>query len=506
MSSQFSLVNALAAFNIKAESLNEVNSQQLVNDTRLVKPGDVFCAIIGHAVDGRDYIEKAIAAGAVAVIAECEQPQQHGSIQWQKMKTESVAVISFYQLNFHLFEFARAYYNSAQDKLSIVGITGTNGKTSTSHLVAKLLQACQQTCAIIGTTGAGQLHNLTPLENTTPSATMLHSFFDSFASQSINNVAMEVSSHALSQRRINANLIDIAVFTNLSRDHLDYHQTMSNYAEAKLQLFKGNTKQIAIVNADDDYGKKWLTDGTIDKNAIAFGRNFSCDEYRYYVKASNIKHSHNGVSFSLNTHQGETVVQSQLMGDFNIDNLLAAIAVLLAKNISLTDITKAMAKVTPIIGRMESFSAPDKPTAIVDYAHTPDALANALIACKQHTDGEVWVVFGCGGNRDKGKRSLMGQAAENNADKIVVTNDNPRNEAPELIANDILSGCKYPARIKVLLDRALATKYALEHAKADDMVLFAGKGHEDYVMIGDKKISYNEREIIKQYYASEAVS
>ena len=504
MLNQLSLISTLAKFGIEAGAIKDIQTQQLVNDTRLVKQGDIFCAVIGGSVDGKKFINKAIEAGAVAVIAECEQQAQHGEINWQA--GSKVPVTSFYQLNFHLFELAKAYYQAPQDKLSIVGITGTNGKTSTSQIIAKLLEAYGQPCAVIGTTGAGKVDDLQPLENTTPSASLLHQLFAGFQSDNISNVAMEVSSHALAQRRITADLVDIAVFTNLSRDHLDYHQTMANYANAKFALFKGQTEQVAIINADDDYGKKWLASGEITEQVIAFGRDFLTAEFQCFVKANNIGHRRAGVKFTLSTHLGEIDIQSQLMGDFNIDNLLAAIAVLIAKDIPLAAIANAVTKVTPIIGRMESFSAPNKATTIVDYAHTPDALANAIIACKQHTKGEVWVVFGCGGDRDKGKRSLMGAAAENNADQIIVANDNPRTEAPEQIAKDILAGCKYPEKIKVLLDRAEATKYALEQAKADDMVLFAGKGHEDYVVIGIEKIPYNEREIIQQYYDSEAVS
>jgi UDP-N-acetylmuramoyl-L-alanyl-D-glutamate--2,6-diaminopimelate ligase len=225
-----------------------------------------------------------------------------------------------------------------------------------------------------------------------------------------------------------------------------------------------------------------------------------------YVAASDIALHHSGVAFKLLTHLGNVDIESKLIGEFNIDNLLAAIAVLLSQEIELSEISAAVKSVTPIIGRMESFSADDMPTSIVDYAHTPDALINALKACKEHCQGDVWVVFGCGGDRDKGKRSLMGQAAENNADHIVITNDNPRSEAPEAIVADILKGCKKPERASIILNRAKAVVSTIKQAKAQDIVLMAGKGHEDYVIVGNEKIAYNERAVVQQQYSNGAIS
>jgi UDP-N-acetylmuramoyl-L-alanyl-D-glutamate--2,6-diaminopimelate ligase len=297
-----------------------------------------------------------------------------------------------------------------------------------------------------------------------------------------------------------ADLLDIAVFTNLTRDHLDYHETMENYADAKYQIFSHNSAQVAIINGDDEQAKNWLTHWPNKQDVIVYGKAETISQYSAYLQATEIKTKASGVEFTLNTHLGQQKIESALIGDFNIENLLAAIAVLLSKNISLSDIALAVKLLTPIIGRMEAFNAPNKATAIVDYAHTPDALVSALHACRSHCHGELWVVFGCGGDRDKGKRPIMAQAAEDAADHVVFTTDNPRNEKAEDIIADMLAGCKNPEEITTLLDRESAILATLAKAKEDDIVLLAGKGHEEYITVGNEKIYYNEREFVKSIY------
>ncbi|REL36606.1 Mur ligase family protein [Thalassotalea euphylliae] len=513
-----SIAEALAQFDI---NITPLATAQLVNNSRQVNQGDVFCAVIGTASDGRNYIDQAIAAGASLVIAECQQAQQHGN----QLRRENVTIVQFYQLNQRLFELAASYYQYPQDKLSLIGITGTNGKTSTSQMIASLLNLCQQDAyqqtdkstesygqsdghsiaaqaAVIGTTGAGILPALTPIANTTPGATELNQILASFAEQSVTHVAMEVSSHALDQGRIAAEQLSVAVFTNLSRDHLDYHQTMADYAKAKFSIFAGTTSetsaQIAVVNGDDEYGQAWLAQ--LKQPSIAFGKSDAVTQHQRFVRAQDIELSPSGVSFIAVTEKTSAKVESKLLGEFNIDNLLAAIASLLALNISLDAIVANIPKLLPSQGRMEAFHHTDKPVAVVDYAHTPDALANALQACRHHCQGELWVVFGCGGDRDQGKRPQMGQAAEQFADHVVVTNDNPRSEAPELIANDILAGCQHVEKITVMLDRQQAVRSTLAHAKSNDIVLLAGKGHENTIEIAGQIIEYSERALVETLY------
>jgi len=502
--SQTKLVSVLSAFNLPIDITYLPSlSGNLVNDTRKLSEGDIFCAVIGHLQDGNDYISQAIQNGASLVIAECEFAEQHGEVSYLSKDAsaeQNIPQIYFYQLNKQLYSFAKSYYQNPQSNMAIIGITGTNGKTSTSQIIAKLFDHCQQKTAVIGTNGAGQVDALQPLENTTPAATQLHQLLAEFTADHIENVAMEISSHALEQGRVNAELLNIAVFTNLSRDHLDYHKTMANYAEAKYQIFSQNDKQIAIVNGEDQQVKTWLNNWPSEQTVIVYGRTKSITQNSAFVRAGDIKHHSQGVEFVLDTHLGKQAISSPLIGDFNIDNLLAAISVLLVQKISLIYIAEAIKSLTPTLGRMEVFSAENRATAIVDYAHTPDALTNALAACRQHCKGELWVVFGCGGDRDKGKRPLMAKAAELGADHLIITSDNPRNEQAEDIVNDMLVGCANPDEVIVVLDRELAVITGLTKAKANDMILFAGKGHEDYIIIGDEKVNYNERKFINSIY------
>ncbi|WDE11247.1 UDP-N-acetylmuramoyl-L-alanyl-D-glutamate--2,6-diaminopimelate ligase [Thalassomonas haliotis] len=495
----YAIDQALSLFDI---SLEPVVTGNLVNDSREIQPGDIFCAILGTHQDGRQHIEKAVLAGAKLVIAQCQHHLQHGNIIKRTFGDKSVNLVQFYQLDSRLYDLAKAYYREPQAQMTIVGITGTNGKTSTSQIIAKLLSAYRQDCAIIGTVGAGALDALTPIANTTPGPTQLHQLLAEFSGLGISDVAMEVSSHALTQNRVCPSLLDIAVFTNLSRDHLDYHETMENYAEAKFSIFTGEAGQIAILNGDDRWAGEKLADWPQAQPVIVFGRSEQVKSNRQYLYASNIRATGEGTSFTLDTHLGRFEINSPLMGDFNVDNLLAAIAVLVAKDLPLAQLRAAVETITPILGRMENISVPGKATAVVDYAHTPDALEKALLACRRHCQGQLWLVFGCGGDRDKGKRPQMGKIAEQLSDHVVITNDNPRFEAAELIVSDILAGCEKTEKMTVILDRTQAVLSALSRAKAGDMVLLAGKGHEDYIIIKDEKIEYNERELVLNYFAS----
>ena len=507
------IISALAAFSVKCPELLSLAglSGDLVNDSRLVATGDVFCAVIGHEQDGRSYIETAIEQGATLIIAECESETEHGEAYVSELDNHT-CVIKFYQLNQQLFELAKHYYQAPQDKLSMIGITGTNGKTSTSQLVATMLSDANKPSAVIGTNGAGRLSNLIPIANTTPAASELHQFLYNFSADGITHVAMEVSSHALCQKRVTAQLFNIAVFTNLTRDHLDYHGSMAEYALAKKQLFTGEKTQVAVLNYDDPQVQQWLKQWPAEQQVWLYGKSAELLTKQYYLSASQISHHSHGVSFQLATHLGDVQIDSSLLGDFNIDNLLAAIAVLLIEGITLGEISSLVKKIQPVAGRMEAFnqSGSQLPTAVVDYAHTPDALEKALLACQQHCAGNVYVVFGCGGDRDKGKRALMAQAAQNHADYIVITNDNPRSEDAQAIANDILAGfdsdkCQ---QVKVILDREKAVLSTLQTAKRGDIVLLAGKGHEDYIIMADgkggtRKVNYNERDLVANFYNQE---
>jgi UDP-N-acetylmuramoyl-L-alanyl-D-glutamate--2,6-diaminopimelate ligase len=512
------IVTCLTQFSINTpDSINLIGFYgDLHNDSRAIVEGDIFCAIIGHDQDGRQYNEKAITQGAKLVLTECESITEHGDVAFASSDSK-VAMVKFYQLNQHLFNLTKNYYQAPQDNMTVVGITGTNGKTTTSQLLAQMLSAYDEPCAVIGTNGSGPLDSLQPIENTTPGACELHQLFNHFNDEhsvhgKFSYVAMEVSSHALSQKRVQADLFDIAVFTNLSRDHLDYHGSMASYGEAKKQIFSADSNQVAVVNFDDEQAQKWLDSWPEQQSLWLYSREKTITTHKQFVMAKAIKHHGHGVSFTLVSHLGNTEIHSPLLGDFNIDNLLAAICVLLIQGIPLSELPNLVTQVNAIAGRMEATSAKNLATAVVDYAHTPDALEKALKACRQHCSGELYVVFGCGGDRDKGKRALMAQAAEQYADYLVVTNDNPRSEDAQLIANDIVAGFTNPdaEQITIILEREQAVLKTLNKAKLGDIVLLAGKGHEDYVIvakydeqgvvIGTQKLAYNERLVVKDFY------
>jgi len=528
-----SIFDVLTQFEISCPDSIDLTAYQgdLTNDSRNISrkssAGDIFCAIIGHAQDGRQYIDKAISNGAKLVLSECENATDHGGVNYAQVKNNQkgnnqVAVISFYQLNKNLFALASAYYQYPEKSMTMIGITGTNGKTSTSQLVGQLLTSCHKPCAIIGTNGAGMVDDLQPLENTTPSATDLVQLFSEFSHKKINeqkvsHLAMEVSSHALEQGRVTGAIFDIAIFTNLSRDHLDYHGTMANYAAAKRQLFINNDKQVAILNGDDVQARFWLESwpendsqaqhhlsqqNLSQQKLWLYGRSELVPNHPQFVSCNDIVHHGQGVDFTLKTHLGDIAIHSALLGDFNIDNLLAAITVMLVEGLSLTTVAEQVIKVKAIAGRMEAFNAKNNqaPTAVVDYAHTPDALEKALIACRQHCHGNLFVVFGCGGDRDKGKRPLMAHAAQKYADCLVITNDNPRTEAPMSIIEDILAGLNEPQQATVIENRKQAVLETLAKAQQGDVVLLAGKGHENYTIFGQEKIAYDERQIVKDFF------
>ena len=494
----------LASFGIEFSQSFEEKARHLVNDSRAIHSGDIFCAVIGTLQDGTKFTVKAINAGSELVLEETKSSEKHGEVKFLKSDDgRAVPVVSFFELNQQLFNLAKAFYQSPQEHCQMIGVTGTNGKTSTTQLIAQLSELIGTRSAVIGTNGAGCLGALKPIANTTPGATELHQLLTSFVAEDVKTVAMEVSSHALEQGRVKASMFDMAIFTNLSRDHLDYHGTMQAYGAAKKQLFTQSDSQWAILNANDDTAKSWLNTwfekGNASDKVWLYGQELTVNN-QFFLSAENVRFNKKGIEFTATSHLGRAEIQSPLLGAFNVDNLLAAMSVLLISGATLEQLANAISELKAIDGRMESFTDLDKPLAVVDYAHTPDALENALNASRLHCEGELWVVFGCGGNRDIGKRPQMGAIAERLADKLIVTNDNPRNESPEAIAKDILQGCQQPEKVTVMLARQQAVIAALTQAKKDDVVVLAGKGHEDYIEIADQKINYNEREVVASHY------
>ncbi len=454
-------------------------------DSRVAAAGDLFVAIAGHQVDGRRFIPQAIAQGVAAVIAEAEGEASDGEIR----EMHGVPVIYLAQLPQRLSALAGRFYQQPGERQKLIGITGTNGKTTTSQLLAQWAELMGETSAVMGTVGNGLVGQLVPAENTTGSAVDVQHTLDELASKGASLTAMEISSHGLVQHRVAALPFAAAVFTNLSRDHLDYHGDMQQYESAKWLLFSEHQVGVAILNADDEVGRRWLAN-LPDAVAVSMENNLQLGCHGRWLRATEVNYHDNGAHIRFRSSWGDGELDSRLMGAFNVSNVLLALATLLALGYALDDLLRVAAKLQPVTGRMEVFTAPGKPTVVVDYAHTPDALEKAPAAARLHCKGKLWCLFGCGGDRDKGKRPLMGAIAEQFADVVVITDDNPRSEDPAAIVQDILSGLLDPGRARVVAGRAQAVTSTIMQAQPDDIVLVAGKGHEDYQIIGHQRLDY----------------
>ncbi|MCP3906653.1 MAG: UDP-N-acetylmuramoyl-L-alanyl-D-glutamate--2,6-diaminopimelate ligase [Oceanicoccus sp.] len=454
-------------------------------DSRQVSAGDVFLACAGFAVDGRDYIDQAIAAGAVAVLAEQND-------QWANYSERNgVPVLVVENLSQKISGIAGQFFDHPSKQLPVLAVTGTNGKTSCTQLLMQLLNAMNKSCAVIGTLGTGADGAMEAGINTTPSAVAIQKLLATWLAQGISTVAMEVSSHGLEQGRVQALQFELALFTNLSRDHLDYHGSMQAYAEAKARLFKQPGLKRAVINIDDSFSGTLLNIIADDVEVIRYSVDAAKDAAkRIDVWVENISYHPDGVSAQFHSPWGEFELHSPLLGDFNLSNVVAAVSGLGAQGYPVATVIESLKALGTIAGRMEKISATADINVVVDYAHTPDALEKALVAIRQHSDGDVWCVFGCGGDRDQGKRPQMGEMVQRYADHIVVTSDNPRHEQASDIINEILGGIDCPSLVEE--DRAIAIEFAISNAKAGDCVLIAGKGHEDYQQVGDLRIPFSD--------------
>ncbi|SRR5579883_333594 len=455
-------------------------------DSRQVKPGDLFFACKGTQLDGRQFINDAIKNGAHAVLADVDTQSTHVQTEHQ------VPILPVDHLAERIGDIAEKFYGNPAKKLKIIGVTGTNGKTSCTYFLGQALAQCNIPCGIIGTLGNGIYGEIKPGNLTTPDPIVLHGLFNEFVKKKIKMVAMEVSSHSLDQGRTNGIEFDIGIFTNLTRDHLDYHGTMEAYAAAKRKLFDPAVSKNAVINIDDEYGRE-LVKTLNRKNIFTYSISQHCDVY-----AEQIQVSLAGIHAHVVTPWGRGDLHVPLIGKFNLSNVLAVLTTLCLSDISFTHALTALTHLMPVPGRLQTFGGNTKPLVAVDYAHSPDSLEKVLIALRQHCKGKLFCVFGCGGDRDRGKRPLMAKIAEQYADRIWVTNDNPRTEDPDKIVADIMVGFKDPKKVTVQTDRSRAIQDSIHHAKGGDCVLIAGKGAETYQIIGDKKIPFSDVEEVKK--------
>ncbi len=458
-------------------------------DSRAITSGEWFVALAGQHGHGLSHAAQALAQGAGGVIH--ETPAAPALLE----TLPGGRLIGVPQLRSHLGTIADRAWRSPSKALAVVGVTGTNGKTSTVHLLAQALAGAGIDVASIGTLGTGRPGALVDTGYTTPDVLTVHAELRRFADAGISHVAMEVSSHALDQGRVDQVAYAIAVFTNLTRDHLDYHGDMAGYGAAKARLFAWPGLGHAVVNTDDAFGRELATrlpDGVV---RLRYGLQ-TIDDITPEITASDVVTGADGLRFTLRIGADSIAVTTRLLGSFNVSNLLAVAGCLHALNWSLGDIATALARLGSVPGRMNRYGGGDKPLVVVDYAHTPDALEQALRGLREHEHARLHCVFGCGGERDTGKRPQMAAAAQALADRIIVTDDNPRHENGDDIVDDILAGLDDDglARTTVERDRARAIAIAVAMAGADDIVLVAGKGHEPYQDIAGVKRPFDDGE------------
>lgn len=477
---------------LDAEMLRDLPLGRMLTDSRAVQPGDTFVAYPGEKTDGRRFIAQAIKQGAKAVI--WEAADFDWEVDWK------VVNIPVTDLRHKAGWIADVVYGRPTEQLWMVGVTGTNGKTSTSHWIAAGLNEAARKCALLGTLGNGFAGALQASANTTPDAIRVHGLLTEYLTQGAQAAVMEVSSHALAQGRVNGVRFDVALLTNLSRDHLDYHGDMESYAAAKGRLFDWQTLRFAVINLDDAFGAELvlqLRDKDVEIIAYGLSPNALHLAERHGIRmvyGNVLEMNGQGMRLEIRSSWGATELSSGLVGRFNAANLMGALAVLLVSGIELHPATQSLGRVQPVAGRMQKISGLGEPVVIVDYAHTPDALEKVLLALRetcQGSAGEITCVFGCGGDRDRGKRAMMGRVAERYADRCIITSDNPRSEDPMNIISEVLSGMG-ENRHEVIVERAEAIERAIKFARAGDIVLIAGKGHEDYQEIQGVKQPFSD--------------
>ena len=469
---------------------NDSRVADLTLNSREARPGSLFFALPGRTAHGLEFAAEAAARGASVILwepsAEVPPPRLPAGVF-------GAAVPALKSL---VGRIADRFFNWPSAQLRITGITGTNGKTTCAYLLAQCLERLGSKAGYIGTVGSGRIGALEPPTLTTPDVVSLHRQLAQLRAAGVRDVAMEVSSQALDQDRIAAVRLRCAAFTNLSRDHLDYHETMEAYGAAKARLFDAADLQHVVLNVADAFGRTWALNlsGRVPVTAAWIGAGDSGWLADHNLHASEVSLNAHGISLELEGSYGSQHLDTRLLGRFNAENSLIVMGCLLALGASLAEAACAMAACVPPPGRMEVVepAAPGKPMAVVDYAHTPDALAKALGALRGHCKGALWCVFGCGGDRDPGKRPIMGSIADELADQIIVTDDNPRSEKPEAITRAIVGGIRSKAA-RVIHDRADAIGTALKEARPADIVLIAGKGHEDYQIYGETRRSFSDR-------------
>ncbi len=471
---------------------HDVEVRSIQYDSRKVEDGDLFVAIRGSRSDGRKYIAHAVENGAVVVVIDDDSAMSDAYFMH-----EGVVKVVVPNTRTALAQLSMRYYDFPSEKLRLVGVTGTNGKTTTTHLLRSVFESSGSKTGLIGTISYIIGEEITPATHTTPESLELNQALSRMLDAGCNSVVMEVSSHALEQHRVDGLRFEIGVFTNLTHDHLDYHRNMEEYFRAKKLLFDSLPKESwAVINLDDPWATRIAT-GT-EAHTISYGIEANAD-----IQANRISATLSGLSFIIRHGGEDDRIESPLIGRFNVYNILATFGTALALGIPKAKIVDSIRTAGPVTGRFEPISSTIGWTAIIDYAHTPDALEKALLAARDLADnklgGRIITVFGCGGDRDRLKRPLMGTIAAKHSDIVIVTSDNPRHEDPQIIIDEVMSGIPNGAHALREPDRANAISLALSRANRGDLIIIAGKGHENYQVVGDEKRNFSDREQVEDF-------
>jgi len=452
-------------------------------DSRRVRPGEAFLAVAGATAHGLTFAGEAQARGARVVIHDglAAAPE----LDIPQVRIDGLGVL--------LPRLAARFYHCPSDRLTIAGVTGTNGKTSTAHFIAQAWQRANGEAGLIGTLGYGALTALTPAELTTPDPVSVQRMLAECIDDGVEHVAMEVSSHALEQGRCAEIAFAAAVFTNLSRDHLDYHGSMERYAAAKRRLFTDCHPGFAVINSDDEFGRSLAADLSGRLEVLTYGTNGSSE-----LRAAVLQMDASGIELKLSSPWGSGGLRTGLLGRFNVYNLLAAAGTLALLGMPWNQVMHQMEMMYPVPGRMHCLGGEQgQPLVVIDFAHTPDALKQALTALRSHLHGRLTCVYGCGGDRDRGKRPIMAAVAESLSDLVVITTDNPRSEKPQNIFEDMLAGMKTPANAMIIADRGAAIRQAILDSRTGDIVLVAGKGHESFQESSGQRVPFSDEAAVR---------
>lgn len=478
--------------------------KKLAYHSQQTGPDSLFIAIPGQDSDGRDYIPDALAKGTLAIVYESVGADIKTLKKLAKAYPKAL-LLPIEHLAKKVSILASHFYQNPSQNMKVIGVTGTNGKTTISHLLAQAYDYFGQPCGVIGTLGYGVLQNWHDFGLTTPDAILLQKILAEFRDHQILTIAMEASSHGLDQGRVNQVNFQSAIFTNLTQDHLDYHGSIEAYGRAKRLLFETPTLKQVVLNIDDPYALEIIKilnpSVKVASYSVKQNKIFrSIHPNTVYVMTESVEYHPAGLIAHVQTSWGTGVLKSKLIGEFNLSNLLAVLAELCLAGVALEDALQVIGRLNPVKGRMQRFGGTRTPQVIVDYAHTPDSLSQALKAARLHCKRKLCVVFGCGGNRDHTKRAMMGAIAAELADKIILTNDNPRNEKPEHILDEIYAGIPEEDKKKVTIEpcRKTAIKIAVERSLPLDVILIAGKGHEEYQQIAKEKIAFSDEKTVQQ--------